>query len=375
MTRIARVEATTHRVPVKVPFIKGDLARTVLVTRVETDDGAVGWGLGHPSVGTREAINSQMGPFVVGRNPLQIEAIWDALWWEFNQRAQTGTVMSAISAIDIALWDIRGKQLGQPVWRLLGGFQQRVPAYVTFGLPDYDVNQLAEAAKYWVSRGADKLKMVVAKRKWFWPHDQPRSFTGARDVEEDVVRVRAVREAVGDGVELMVDANYLYDYESARTFARLAEPYNLSWFEEPVYGNDPKLLARLRHETRIPIAAGQNEGHRYKFRDFILNESLDILQPNVLSVGGYTEAVKVAHMAHAFNLPIANGGAWPHHNLHLQAAVPNGTRVEFHLLAWLVGDALFKSPPTHDHGWVVAPDQPGLGLDVNEETLKETKVA
>src|SRR3972149_9023446 len=101
--RIARVEATMHRIPLKVPFLDRELERTVLVSRVETEDGTVGWGLGHPSVGTREAINSQMGPFTVGRDPLEVEAVWDALWWEFNQRDQTGTVMSAISAMDIAL--------------------------------------------------------------------------------------------------------------------------------------------------------------------------------------------------------------------------------------------------------------------------------
>ncbi len=350
------------------------LHSTILVTRVETDDGLVGWGVGNASAATRETVNSTMGPFLKGKDPMETELIWDQLWWTFNQRALTGTVMSAISAIDIALWDLKGKCLGQPVWRLLGGYQKRVPAYITFGLSEYTTEQLVEAARYWVSQGADKLKMVVAVKKRHWPRDVPRTYLGTADVAFDIARLKAVREAVGEKVDLMVDANYLYDYESARTFAQQAEQYRLAWFEEPVYGNDPLLLARLRHETRIPISAGQNEGHRYRFRDFLINQSLDILQPNVLSVGGYTEGVKVAHMAYGFNVPVANGGAWPHHNLHLQAAVPNGTRVEFHLLAWRAGEALYKDPPTHDHGWVTAPERPGLGLDPDEGVLRDTLV-
>ncbi|HYQ97208.1 MAG TPA: enolase C-terminal domain-like protein, partial [Candidatus Nitrosocosmicus sp.] len=123
--------------------------------------------------------------------------------------------------------------------------------------------------------------------------------------------------------------------------------------------------------TSIPIAARQNEGHRYRHRELIVNRGVDIAQPNVCSVGGYTEAVKVAALAQAFNLPIANGGGWPHHNMHLQAAMSNGWRVEFHFEMWGIGDKIYKEPPAPDQGWVTLPETPGLGLEPRWDALKE----
>ena len=143
--------------------------------------------------------------------------------------------------MDIALWDIKGKHLGQPAWRLLGGYSATVPAYITFGLLEYSREQLVEAAKQFIAQGHDKLKMVVA-------------INGAQDPAEDAARVRAVREAVGDQVELMVDANYLFSFPVALDLAKRIEPYGIKWFEEPVYGNDARLLANLRRQTRIPIS-------------------------------------------------------------------------------------------------------------------------
>ena len=170
----------------------------------------------------------------------------------------------------------------------------------------------------------------------------------------DAERVQAVREAVGEKVELMIDANYLFSFNRALELCKLVEPYRITWFEEPVYQNDAHLLADLRRHTSIPIAAGQNEGHRFRHRELIVNRAVDIVQPNVCSVGGYTEAVKVAALAQAFNLPIANGGGWPHHNMHLQAAMANGWRVEFHVDMWKVGEAIYQNPPAPDHGWVTS---------------------
>jgi L-rhamnonate dehydratase len=127
----------------------------------------------------------------------------------------------------------------------------------------------------------------------------------------------------------------------------------------------------LRRHTDIPLAAGQNEGHRFRHRELIVNHAVDIAQPNVCSVGGYTEAVKVAALAQAFNLPIANGGGWPHHNMHLQAAMANGWRVEFHFEMWGVGDRIYHEPAAPDHGWVTLPETPGLGLEPRWDVLKE----
>ncbi|HWX76098.1 MAG TPA: mandelate racemase/muconate lactonizing enzyme family protein [Candidatus Acidoferrales bacterium] len=357
--QITDVKATLHRIPIEAPLLKEKIWTPIVFTTVETDQGISGYGLTRAAqrYGAKEFINREAAPFLRGKNPVETERIWNQLYKTFNPRAQTGMWSSAVSAIDIALWDIKGKYYKEPVWRLLGGAQNPVPAYVTFGLKQYTKEQLAEVAKSFVAKGEHRLKMVVAVEP--------------ENPGVDAERVRAVREAVGEKVELMIDANYLFSFNRALELCKLVEPCGITWFEEPVYQNDAHLLADLRRHTSIPIAAGQNEGHRFRHRELIVNRAVDIVQPNVCSVGGYTEAVKVAALAQAFNLPIANGGGWPHHNMHLQAAMANGWRVEFHLDMWKVGEAIYKDPPAPDHGWVTLTETPGLGLEPRWDALKE----
>ena len=247
--KITRIEATSHRVPAKVPLLHEPIIREIVFVRVETDGGVTGYGLTGPiqRFAARELINREIAPLLIDKDPLATERHWYDLFYRLNPRAQTGAWSSAISAVDIALWDIKGKHLGQPVWRLLGGYSATVPAYITFGLLEYSREQLVEAAKQFIAQGHDKLKMVVA-------------INGAQDPAEDAARVRAVREAVGDQVELMVDANYLFSFPVALDLAKRIEPYGIKWFEEPVYGNDARLLANLRRQTRIPDLCGSERG-------------------------------------------------------------------------------------------------------------------
>jgi len=359
--KIAKVEATIHRLAITVPLLREPIPWRIVFVRVETDTGVTGYGVTGQvqRSATRELVNREAGPLLLGKSPLETERLWHELYRTLNPRSQTGAWSSAVSAIDLALWDIKGKALGQPVWRLLGGHSQRVEAYVTFGLLDYSRDQLVEVARTLAGQGHDKLKMVVAIDR-------------GTNVAEDAARVRAVREAIGDAVELMVDANYLFDLVHARELCRRIEPHRITWFEEPVSGNDARLLAQLRRHTTIPISAGQNEGHKWRHVELLLHQAVDILQPNVCWGGGYTEAVKVAHMAQAFNIPIANGGGWPHHNAHLIAAVANGWRVEFHYLMWMTGNMIYQDPPQPETGWVTLPERPGLGLEPKEEVLRDT---
>jgi len=357
--KITDVKATIHKIPVEAPLLKEKIRTSIVFTEVETDTGIHGYGLTRAAqrFGAKEFINRELAPFLRGRNPLETERVWNDMYKAFNPRAQTGMWSSAVSAIDIAFWDIKGKHYREPVWRLLGGAQNPVPAYITFGLKQYTTEQLVEAAKSFVAAGEHRLKMVVAVDP-----ENPRT---------DAERVAAVRHAVGDTVELMIDANYLFSFNRALELCRLVEPYGITWFEEPVYQNDAHLLADLRRHTSIPIAAGQNEGHRFRHRELIVNRAVDIVQPNVCSVGGYTEAVKVAALAQAFNLPIANGGGWPHHNMHLHAGMANGWRVEFHLEMWKAGEAIYANPPAPKNGWVTLSDTPGLGLEPRPHALSE----
>ncbi len=358
--KISSVQATLHNIPVHVPLLEKTMKRPIVFVEINTDEGVTGYGLtgGMQRFGVQEFINAELAPFLKGRNPLETEALWQQMFLTFNPRYQTGAWSSAVSAVDIAIWDIKGKHYKEPVWRLLGGARKKVPAYITFGLLEFDRQQLVEMARRFVAEGQDKLKMVVA-------------VNNAEDPAEDAARVKEVREAIGDKVELMMDANYLFSFNRALELIKRVEPYNITWFEEPVYGNDARLLAALRQKSAIPISAGQNEGHRFRHLELLLHGAVDLLQPNVCLVGGYTEGLKVAAMAQAFNILIANGGGWPHHNMHLQAAVSNGWRVEFHYLMWKVGETIYKNPPKPDKGWVTLTEEPGLGLEPNKDVLKE----
>lgn len=360
--KITRVQATTHCVQVRVPLIDETIPREIVFVRLETDQGITGYGMTSQILrfSVKEFINRELGPFISGKNAMDTEKLWEEMYSRFNQRGSSGAVQAGISAVDIALWDAKGKFLNQPVWRLLGGYSAQVPAYITFGLPDYSREQLVEVAKTLVADGQDKLKMVVA-------HE------GARSVPEDVHRVRVVREAIGDDIQLMVDANQTLDYRQALELCHKLEPYNLTWFEEPIYANDVHQMAELRRHTRIPISGGQNEGHRWRHRDLIVSGAVDICQPNVVYVGGYTEGQRVAHLAQAFSLPIANGGGWPHVNAPLHGGVANGWRVEFHYVMWMAGEAIFKSPPGPEKGFTYLTEKPGHGLEPNDDLLRDTQ--
>ncbi|HEX8712821.1 MAG TPA: mandelate racemase/muconate lactonizing enzyme family protein [Terracidiphilus sp.] len=359
--KIASVKATVHNVPVKVPLLNKTMLNPIVFVEIATDAGIAGYGLtGDLQVsGVRELINQQLAPFLKGKSALDTEARWQEMFLKFNPRYQTGAFSSAVSAIDIALWDIKGKHLNQPVWRLLGGAKKTVPAYITFGLLDFDRDQLVEFARQFLAEGQDKFKMVVA-------------IDNGENIAEDAARVAAVREAIGPNRDLMIDGNYLFSMNRALQLARRVEQYDITWFEEPLYGNDARLLAQLRQRCPVPLSAGQNEGSRFRHLELLQHASVDILQPNVCYVGGYTEGMKVAALAQAYNINIADGGGWPHHNMHLQAAASNGWRVEFHYLMWQTGNILYKNPPQPVKGYVTLTEDPGLGLEPNRDALQES---
>ncbi len=370
--KIARVDATGLRV--SVPFDDFGLDRTVALNvchvEVETDDGLTGYGFTAIVEGEVVAniVNAVAGPMIVGEDPMANERIWERLYWKMSPRGQTGYASHAIAAIDVALWDIKGKYLNQPVWRLLGGARSKVQTYATFGFPVFDREQLAEAARTSMSKGNRRLKMVVGNealpnRDTIRPVDDV--------IREDAMRVRAVRKAVGDEVDLFIDANCRLDPFQARKLTRLIEDCGVAYFEEPITHNDVRQLAKLRRLTNIPIAAGQNEGLAWRFRDMLVHEAVDYLQPNVVIGGGFTQCVKIAGMAGAFNVPICNGGAWMHHNMHLHAGVANGTMVEHHYVATEICKQMYRDLPEPVDGWLTLPETPGLGFDPDLDAIRE----
>lgn len=366
--KIQDIRASLHGFSIEIPLIEGcvegygraEQTRFVFC-EVETDQGHVGYGLtGHfLSHAVIVALKQHVLPAVKGMDVRDIERIHQTVWATLNPRAMTGTISMALSCLDIALWDILGKEAGRSVAQLLGNARSEVSCYVTFGFPQYDRDQLAEAAKLHVSNGFKALKSVVAVDQGGW--------------REDVRRIKTIRDAVGGDIDLMIDANYLFDPVEAKYLCRAVEDVGLTWFEEPLQQNDARALADLRQGTRIPLAAGQMEGHRWRLREFVDHRALDILQPNVTYCGGFTEARKVAHLAQIYNMPIANGGGWPLFNMHLLAGLMNGWIVEWHLGMVAVGERLFTDAPKPVDGVITIPERPGLGLTLDRDAWRETR--
>lgn len=361
--RIANLKAAVHSVPLRIPLIDEPVQNRRLVSlHLETEEGITGFGMtGHyQSSGSVAVLHDEILPVVRGMDIRDVEAVHDRIFKKVNRRAMTGVVSSALSALDIAMWDAHGKAVGRTVTQLLGGFRDHAPSYITFGFPEYDRDQLVQAARDIVAQGHHRLKMVVAEDKGGW--------------REDARRVRAVRDAIGEDVELAMDANNMFSPVEALLLARAVQDQSITWFEEPVPVNDARAMADLRNRTDIPLSAGQNEGHRWRMRELVHHHAVDILQPNVVYCGGYTEGRRIAHLAQAYNLPIANGAGWPRFNMHLQAAMANGWRVEFHLGMSYIEDLMFVDPPQPKDDIVRIPTAPGLGLEVRWDFLEEMRV-
>ncbi|MGH7846504.1 MAG: mandelate racemase/muconate lactonizing enzyme family protein [Candidatus Binatia bacterium] len=372
--KIAAVETfELANIPVTPPLVKAPMSQSVTLLQVKTDDGLVGISQisGLMPSATIAFIHKDLAPFLKGKDPLETERLMHQMLWNFNSRAHAGVWSFAVSAIDVALWDIKGKYFNTPVWRLLGGAQKSVPAYFTYGFRTYSREELVEAAKHFVAQGHKRLKIVVGRLNIQGQMDSSGASAEHREDNpaEDEARVRAVREAVGDDVELMVDANCLMKFDAALRWCKRLEPYNLMWFEEPILYNDTRMLAELRKRTSIPIGAGQRDNFS-KLCELATERAVDFLQPHVGSVGGFTMGMKVAAVAQAFNLPIGNGD---YYDLHLHAAVPNGWRTEFRVPNWLAANVIYKDLPNPVNGWVTLTERPGLGLELKEDAVREYK--
>lgn len=330
--------------------------RGIVFVHVKTDDGPEGLGVGQP--GTRELIEKTLKPLLVGQDPLCHEKLWDDMFWRVRGFGRKGLAFCAISAVDIALWDLKGKAFNVPLYRLLGPYTDRVPIYGSGGWTDFTESELVAEQMSYVERGIPRVKMKVA-----------RDF--GRAEADDVQRLRAVRRAVGDGVEVYVDANNGYTAKQAIRMAGRFEEFNVGWFEEPVLADDVAGLAAIARRIDIPVATGEHEYTKYGFKELIAQGGADIVQPDVGRVGGVTEWLKVAHLAHAFNLPVAPHAVQLVH-LHLACATPNLKVVEYLGVAEQ-GDRLWYTefPEPKDGWWSPYPDRPGLGLTVDPNAIRK----
>ena len=369
--RIARVTAWPLRVPCRIEA--GSYARDIrmggTLVEVETQDGLTGHGF--TSITNSEIVAAAVGlaaPALAGRDALARDAISEQLHRLLTPRAQTGHAQHAVSAIDIALWDIAGKRLEQPVWRLLGGARALVPTYTTCGMAFMERDELAAVARQMAREGRQRLKMVVAAGIG---ERVAQGESAERILAEDARRVRAVRDAIGPDVELFIDGNHgLDEFQTRRFLTRIAD-CDIGFFEEPIAGNDVRRLADLRRTSPVPLAAGQNETHIRRFRDFLVHDAVDVLQFNACICGGYTEAQKVAALGHAFGVPVDNGGGYAEYNMHLHAGVANGGLVEWHLGAVALGKVLYDRLPEFEGDRLRLPETPGLGFSPRPEAIEE----
>ncbi len=374
--RIARVTATEVSVPCE--YRAGSYKKAIrmggVVAEVETADGLTGHGftsITNDAI-VVAAIRDVAAPYLKGKDAMTREAISEDLFWRMTPRGQTGHAVHAISAVDCALWDIAGKRYNEPVWRLLGGARKEVKVYTTCGMNFLSRDELAQVGRDMVKSGLSRLKMVVASGA----ENIDRSGKSIESIlTEDVARVRAMRDAAGPDASVSIDANQSLDEYQGRHFARQIAEYNIGFFEEPLRANDIHRLADFRREVPMPIAAGQNEGQLSRWRDMVENNSVDLLQMNVCIGGGFTAIAKVAGMAQAFGVPIANAGAYSSFNMHLHAGVANGGLCEWHLNAVGMERVLYKGLPELTAGdRLVLPTAPGLGFELNRDALRDFAV-
>ncbi len=331
-----------------------------VVVDVETDQGLHGIGVTYHEVGgeaIREFIKLAIVPKLAGRNPMETEALYEENFHYMRGVGRKGLAFCAYSAVDIALWDLKGKILGLPLYRLLGGNNNKVPIYASGGWTSYTTEELVSEAKDMVSRGYDKIKVKVG-------------VDGGRNLNEDLRRIQAVRDAVGPDISIMLDANNVWQAGTAVQFANRVKECDIMLFEEPVFADDIPGLARFKQGTDIPLATGEHEYTRYGFRDLVLAGAADILQADVTRCGGYTELLKILGISQAWNLGFAPHGM-EHMHMHIAAAAPNALFLERLLMFEEVVDSVYLNAPQPKNGFLEIPDKPGLGLELNMDNIRE----
>lgn len=356
--KITDVRTTVLTVPIRGPF--GDSRLTSakvdwVFVEVGTDEGITGIGEigGIFGAGSMvHALHHELRPVVLGQDPTMIEVLRKAMRSQAIYYGREGLAVWGFSAIETACWDILAKRAGLPLFKLLGGARRSVPVYASGIDAAMSERELTAQHAGFVERGFGAVKMKI----------------GNRPLEEDVQRIRAVRQAVGDGVRLAVDANQYYTAAEAIRIGRHLDELGVFWFEEPVPTHDVDGMARVAAALDTPVAAGEMEMSEYPFRDWLARGAVDIVQPDLVRNGGVAECMRIAALAHAYNLPVATHFYFEI-SLHLVAAMPHGL-----ILEWIPAldlSEVLEEPPEIRNGIALVPDRPGHGVMYSREALRK----
>ncbi|HLN30113.1 MAG TPA: mandelate racemase/muconate lactonizing enzyme family protein [Gemmataceae bacterium] len=365
--RITQLESHLLRIPLARPVTapaggeQGTRLDRVflLIVYVDTDAGHRGLGFAYALHGGGRAlkviIDDDLAPLVVGEDPLDHERLGTKAYWRLQAIGRTGLVAQAYSAIDLALWDLKGKVAGLPLYKLLGGARESAPVYAAdVGWLWMSPEEIIEASQPYLEQGMMGVKVRV----------------GNSDPELDAERVTRIREALGEDIWLAVDANQRYDYGTALSMGHFfEEEIGADWFEEPLSCENIEGHARLAQKLEIPIAAGETLFNIGEFAAYLDRDAIDVLQPDVTHLGGLTPWLKVANLAALHHRPLAPH-LLPEIAVHLACGLQQVTTVEY--MPWLY--PAFVDPPAIVKGQIVPPKRAGLGLEISEDAIEKYRV-
>ncbi len=354
---IATLETALTRIPLPVPLsdsTHGTMTHFELVTvRLRDQDGAEGTGYtyttGQGGAAVHALIETALRPLLLGADPDRIESLWQQMWWRLHYGGRGGQTSLAVSAVDIALWDLKARRRATPLWRLLGGFDPDVPCYAGGIDLEFTLDALLAQTDANLARGFRAIKMKVGRDR----------------LSEDVARVQAMRAHLGPDFPLMADANMRWTADAAIRAARALADTQLVWLEEPTIPEDIAGHARILRDGGLPIAAGENLHSLHEFTALIAAGGVSFPEPDVTNCGGITTFLKIAHLAEAHALPLTSHGA---HDLtvHLLAACPNRSYLEVHGFGL---DRYIAEPITITDGTARAPERPGHGVAFDWDAL------
>jgi L-alanine-DL-glutamate epimerase-like enolase superfamily enzyme len=361
MAKLTSIEPGFYRIPlptVLTDSTHGEMKAFELNTvRLRDADGAEGTGytftVGRNGGAVDSVLTREMTELMAGEDADTIERLWLKAWWALHYGGRGGPTVLALSAFDMALWDLKARRANLPLWRLLGGYDPRVPCYAGGIDLDLPLEDLLRQTDGNLAKGFRAIKMKVGRKNLF----------------EDVERVAAMRQHLGQGFPLMVDANMKWGVDEAIRAARALQPFDLTWLEEPTIPDDPAGHARIVREGGLPIAAGENLRTLWEFKLYIAGGGVTYPEPDVTNCGGVTPFMKIAHLAEAFNLPVTSHGA---HDVtvHLLAACPNRSYLEAHGFGL---ERYIAEPLRIEDGVALAPERPGHGIEFDWKGLEKIR--